>query len=243
MHIEQEFDRIVIESGGEVLSKRVGHSPSFGNADYIFENYKLIAELKCIRENKLNDPASQAKFRRLWISWRQRGFVTGAVPASFNSRDLPTQCQGELYRVMAKPINARIQKANKQIRETKRALNLGDYTGVLFIANDGNFMFPPAATIHAIQLALHKHFREIRHFVFFTANMYLSIKGNDKPVLCWISFDMDNDKTKPAEELYENLYRRWIKRHAEITGIPAETAQLKDEDMGAFWFGNYANPQ
>ena len=144
-----------------------------------------------------------------------------------------------MYQVTGKSIRRRIQKANKQIRETKTALGLADYRGVLFIANDGNFMFPPAATNHAVQLSLQRDFREIRHFVFFTANMYLAMKGTDRPVLCWISFDMDNDKSSAAERLYEDLHIRWIRRHSEVTGIPAEIAELSDADMEGFWFGNY----
>jgi hypothetical protein len=136
-------------------------------------------------------------------------------------------------------LKKRIQKANKQIRETKTMLNLKDYRGVLFIANDGNLMLPPAGTIHAIQLSLQRDFREIRHFVFFTAKLYIQIKGSDQPVLCWISFDMENDKSSPAEDLYDDLRRRWVARHQEVTGIPSITHELSDDDMEGFWFAKY----
>jgi hypothetical protein len=239
VQIEREFDSIVAASGGEIVRLSVGTSPAFDNADYIFHEYKLVAELKCLERDRLTDPAMQVKFRRLWINWRQRGLTSGPVPRTINSRSLPPICQREMYQVTGKPIRRRVQKANKQIRDTKAALRLQDYRGVLFIANDGNFMFPPAATIHALQLSLQRDFREIRHFVFFTANMYLAMKGKDRPVLCWISFDMDNDKSSPAEQLYEDLHVRWTRRHSEVTGIPAEIAELSDADMEGFWFGNY----
>lgn len=148
-------------------------------------------------------------------------------------------CQAEMYETMGRPIKRRVQKANKQIRETKTALGVPEYRGVLFIANDGNFMFPPAAMIHSIQLSLQRDFREIRHFVFFTANMYLAIRGIARPVSCWISFDMDSETSSPAETLYADLYERWTRRHEEITGIRADTAELRDEDMEGFWFANY----
>lgn len=239
IEIEREFDGIVAASGGEIVRSSIGRSPSFDNADYVFHDYKLVAELKCLERDNLNEPATQVKFRRLWINWRQRGLTSGPVPRTINSRFLPEICQTEMYRVTGRPIRRRIQKANKQIRDTKAALGLPDYRGVLFIANDGNFMFPPAATIHAVQLSLQRDFREIRHFVFFTANMYLAMKGKDRPVLCWISFDMDNNKSGPAEQLYEDLHTRWMRRHCEVTGIPVEVAELSDADMEGFWFGNY----
>lgn len=69
--------------------------------------------------------------------------------------------------------------------------------------------------IHSIQLSLQGDFRKIRHFIFFTANMYLAVHGIGRPVVCWISFDMDNDKSPPAETLYDELYLHWIRRHEE----------------------------
>lgn len=237
--VEPEFDAIVAAAGGHLVRSLIDKSPPFDNADYVFHDHKLVAELKCVQEDKADDASTRAKFRRLWIKWRQRRLVSGSVPSSFNSRSLPAACQADMYDVMGKPIKRRIQKANKQIRETKVALGLSDYRGVLFIANDGNFMFPPAAMIHSIQLSLHRDFREIRHFIFFTANMYLAVRGIGRPVLCWISFDMDNDKSSPAEALYDQLYQHWIRRHEEITGIRADPAELRDEDMEGFWFANY----
>jgi hypothetical protein len=237
--VESVFDEVVQIAGGSLVRADVGNSPTFDNADYIFPDYKLIAELKCLTKDKASDPSTYAKFRRLWIKWRQEGLVKGRTPPSINSRALPSRCQSEMYDVLGKPIRRRIQKANKQIRETKAALRLGDYRGVLFIVNDGNFMFPPAATIHAVQLALDRDFREIRHFVFFTANMYLAVRGIDRPILSWISFDMDNDKCGPAEALYERLHQHWTHRHEEITGVRADVTELKDSDMEGFWFGEY----
>lgn len=237
--IEREFDFIVSAVGGHLVRDIVGKSPPFDNADYIFHDHRLVAKLKCLEENKADDVGTQKKFRRLWIAWRQRELVSGPIPRRYNTRDLPEICQTEFLAVMAKPIRRRVQKANKQVRETKIALGLSDYKGILFIVNDGNFMFPPAATIHAVQLALQRDFREIRHFVFFTANMYAAVKGVKQPVLCWISFDMDNNKTGPAETLYDELRARWVRRHAEITGIPAVESELTDDQMEGFWFANY----
>lgn len=239
IEIEPEFDEIVTATGGQIVRSTIGKSPPFDNADYVFHEYKLIAELKCLERDKADDPTTQSKFRRLWIKWRQRGLVSGSTPRIINSRSLPAVCQTDMYEVMGKPIKRRIQKANKQIRDTKTALGLSDYRGVLFIANDGNFMFPPAAMIHAIQLSLQRSFREIRHFIFFTANMYLAVKGINRPVLCWVSFNMDNDKTSPAEALYSRLHEHWIRRHEEITGIRADPTELRDEDMEGFWFANH----
>lgn len=214
----------------------VGQSPEFDNADYIFREQKIVAELKCLREDKACDASTRSRLRRLWIRWRQNRVVKGPVPPRIDTRELPASCQTEMYRELGKPIKRRIQKANKQIRETKLALGLSDYRGVLFIANDGNFLFGPAAMIHCIQLALQREFREIRNFVFFTANMHSVMKGIDRPVLFWIPFDMRSDAAIP-ESFFRNLHERWAARHSEVTGLRADTTDM--EDMEAFWFSEY----
>lgn len=236
IQIEREFDHVVRATGGLIVSELVGKSPQFDNADYVFHDQKIIAELKCLREDKSNDTSTQSRLRRLWIKWRQKGIVRGSVPARIDSRGLSAACQTEMYRELGKPLKRRIQKANKQIRETKIALELPDYRGVLFIANNGNFLFGPAAMIHCIQMALQREFREIRNFVFFTANMHSVMKGVDRPVLFWIPFDMQSDAAIP-EKFFRTLYEKWISRHIEVTGLHADATEM--EDMEAFWFSQY----
>jgi len=133
-------------------------------------------------------------------------------------------------------VKRRVQKANKQIRETKVALNLPDYRGVLFIANDGNFLFSPAGMIHCIQMALRREFREVRNFVFFTANMRSTMKGMNRPVLFWIPFEMQGDTAIP-ETFFRTLYEKWVSRHSEVTGLHARETEI--EDMEAFWHARY----
>jgi hypothetical protein len=187
--IEDTFDSIIPTCGGKRVRDLVGASPSFDNADYVFREHKIVAELKCLEVDKSRDPATARKLSRLWINWRQRGLVTGKTPPHIYSDQLPDTCQQEMFMALGKPIRRAIEKANRQIRETKAALGLTDYAGLLFIANDGNFLFRPPALIHYVQSVLRSgFFREIRNFVLFTVNMYSTMKGFAEPGLFWIHF-------------------------------------------------------
>jgi hypothetical protein len=234
--IESAFDSIIGSCGGIRVDNIVGPSPPFRNADYLFHEHRVVAELKCLEEDKTHDPNLAEKLGRIWIKWRQKGFVSGKTPSRIDWRTLPKNCQMDMYKIVGKPIQKKIQKANIQIRETKAALNLGDYTGLLLIANDGNFAMSPAAVIHCIQSNLAKDFREIHNFVFFTANMTSRMAGTPIPVLFWIPFSM-SDEHKLSEDFMNNLYRAWVLRHEELTGIP--NVQSDQMDMEAFWNANY----
>src|SRR5689334_13066650 len=103
IEIEPEFDKLVREAGGELVSELIGRSPAFDNADYLFREHRIVAELKCLREDKQGDPSTQSRLRRLWIRWRQKGIVRGAVPPRIDTRQLPPNCQTEVYRELGKP--------------------------------------------------------------------------------------------------------------------------------------------
>ena len=61
--IEKEFDNFVPEVGGQRVDELIGKSPNFDNADYVFDDDKIVAELKCLQENKLNDANLNKKIR------------------------------------------------------------------------------------------------------------------------------------------------------------------------------------
>jgi len=67
IEIEREFDQVVKASGGQIVRDLLSKSPRFDNADYVFHDQKIVAELKCLREDKANDPSTTSRLRRLWI--------------------------------------------------------------------------------------------------------------------------------------------------------------------------------
>jgi hypothetical protein len=234
--IEAEFNAIVKSCGGMLVSDIVGPSPSFSNTDYIFHSQQVIGELKCLTEDKSKDPVISGKLKNLWSKWKSQHFVVRDAPNSLDFSRLPNEHQTQMYKVMGEPIRRQIQKANKQIRETKEELNLPDYRGVLFIANDGNFILPPAGMVHYIQSVLKNGFRQIRHFVFFTINLQSKLSNHKEPVLFWISFSME-DGPEISEQFTNDLFEAWAKRHEELTGTVIRKGSI--ENMEAFWNSAY----
>lgn len=55
INTEEEFNDCVKSVGGIKVSDLVGSSPGFSNADYLFNEYNVIAELKCLEEDKIKD--------------------------------------------------------------------------------------------------------------------------------------------------------------------------------------------
>ncbi|MCE0498485.1 MAG: hypothetical protein LV481_11125 [Methylacidiphilales bacterium] len=216
VEIEEAFNAVAKKCNGQLVSDIVGQSPGFVNADYVFHHDKVVAELKCLEEDKSNDPATKQRLGNLWVKWREGGLVSGPVPPAINSRTLPPLCQNEMCRVMGEPIKRCIQKANAQIRATKSALNLSDYRGLLLLANDGNLIFEMPVMIHLIYLTIKDHFHEIDNVVFFSGNMVSFVAKVGRPARFWIG--LHRDDAEPMNQLTDRLSREWMARYDSISG-------------------------
>ncbi len=228
--IEEAFGIVVKRCGGELLIDIVGKSPPFANADYLFRQDKVIAELKTLMEDKINDPVMKKRLGDLWIAWRHRSLVSGPTPPLIDSRTLPTICQNEMCRVMGEPIRRCIQKANAQIRATKSALDLPDYHGVLFLANNGNLIFEMPVMIHLIYLSLKDHFSQIDAIVFFSGNMVSIVVGLNCPARFWIGLLRDETVTS-ISDLSNRLSLEWCRHHAALTGTVADPSEIGDMEF------------
>ncbi len=239
--IELEMGHVVREVGGIVLNDTFnGSPPDFENADFVFHGDKLVVELKCLTEDNVFSKNNEEKSANLWRRCYAKGLVESPRVNDRDWRALPPQIQNKFYEIKTRSIKKRVQKANRQVRETKERLGLSDYAGVLFIANDGVRSLTPPACIHAIQLALRNDHREIRHFVFFTANLLSELRQTPSQTLFWISFDMEDGR--PINHAFLNyLGNAWRARCSEITGIGSFEEELVDVE--GFWRSKYVPPQ
>lgn len=217
IEIESEFNKIVPKLGGIRIDEIVGDSPVFDNADYLFSNHKTIAELKCLQENKLDDPVLMERMENLWSKWEKQGHVNGDIPERIQRDSIPDTCFQELYSLCSKSLKSVIKKANKQIRNTKNALKLSDHHGLLLLANDGNYALPPKTLLFFVAKILHHDFSEIEDFVIFSGNMLASAPDISNPCYIWLS---GNTQRGPyvSPEFIEQMRIEWRKNHEAITG-------------------------
>src|SRR6266567_7159531 len=137
LHIESSFNEFVKEFNGELVSELLPANPSFDNADYLFRNDNVVAELKCLEKDILDGIDFKAKLNVLYDTWVRKGLVRPAWgTVEINTATLPIQCQQEIHSIIKNPIERTIKKANRQIRETKEHFNLPNAAGLLLLAND-----------------------------------------------------------------------------------------------------------
>ena len=235
INVEEIFDELVREHGGAiVLREKIGKSPDFANADYVFHSEKVIAELKCLMDDNIDSPGTQAKLNSTIDKYHAEGKILTKEITEETWRGLPQELQNDIYTITTHSIRARINKANQQIRETKAKLGMDEYSGMLIIANDGLESIPPPAFVHAIARHLNNHCREIDLFIFLTANIYAKFEDQPMPAAVWFPMAMDKP-AKIGETLINQLRISWQRMVCKKLGATPFDFQMKDEDMGAFW--------
>lgn len=228
--IEKEFNKFVGSVNGKLVSDIVGQNPNFSNADYIFESDKIIVELKCLEDDKLKDKAITEKIISLYKKWKTEGHDVSIEQNSWRSTitNLPNDLSLEILKIYAKSIRKRVIKANKQIKETKIALNRKDYKGVLLLANDGNLALDPEHLHVVINYVLGNNYSSINAIIIFTVNQLASSLVTNADQLIW--HNLNRAGLAPINnDFFDKLSHGWMFHMDKLLGYDTYCIQLKDK--------------
>ena len=207
------MNEYVREFGGSLVLDALGtRSPSFPNADYVFRSDGVVAELKCVSEDKSEDRRMQSNIEQLFERFVKAGRIPdpGYGEYRFYSKDCPVEFQRDLYRILARPIKKRLDKANRQIKLTKKHLEMPEAHGLVLLANDGNYRLEPAQFAHAVKIALGQDFSGIDSLVLFTANLLSVLPGQEKHVLSWTVASRVGHPS-PPEKFLNRFFVGWTR--------------------------------
>jgi len=233
--IRESFESFVESIGGTVSDKLA--SPSNGqpikNADYIFVDAGVIAELKCLEEDHENKPEFVEKRQALVDKWERDGLVQSSqVRVPFiQVKDFPQPCHDDLTKLYGQCVKSHLRSANQQIRESKDTHNLPDAKGLLLLANDGNYSIEPE---HMRQI-LSKHlsggnYPNIDTVLFFTVNMAVQVPEDDVISRLWIYFYRQTAEQGVPVLFMDEMGVAWASFFKELTGIDAPMINEKDGD-------------
>jgi len=231
IEIEREFDALIPFIDGKKVCDLVGLSPSFDNADYIFESDKIVMELKCLEENKLVDKNIQQKLYSLLGRWKKEGHNINLTHDGWKAtvRDLPPELSKQILKIYAKPIRKRIVKANKQIKETKKALSCLDYQGVLLLANDGNLAIDPEHVYSILNYVLGQNYSGINAVIFFTVNQLGRASFTNVDTAIWANLNRDGF-TPINDSFFNKLSNGWMLHLEQVLDTMIPMFQLSEEE-------------
>ncbi|ELV8657353.1 TPA: hypothetical protein RQJ75_004430 [Vibrio vulnificus] len=237
--VEEELTLCVQAIGGRHVSDLVGHSPKFQNADYIFPEQKVVAELKSLDEDKILDERNIKKASELYLKDLNNNKAPVVV---FGTVQLTTAGFSEelvegIKKLYKDPIQRLVKKANKQIRETKSELEVSNYKGLMLIANNNHSALDPD---HANQI-LEEIFRKpdyssINSVVYFSAGQ-TSVDSAGREFGIWI--EKHREGLPQIESGFLCLLRdEWLQhytklkkenQHAVLKGNPEHLSNLTNK--------------
>jgi hypothetical protein len=197
--VEPTFNEFVLDFGGELVSDLIeNESERPLNADYLFRNYNVIAELKTFGKDLFNTDEDKDRI----ISIIKKHINTGAVSSDkafrwlMGQEQIPYEYRRDMLSLARRYIERALIKANKQITSTKDLLSKPDLRGLVLLANNGNYFSDPPEAVLLITQVMQEHFMEssIDGFVYFTVNTVAKIPGNDRELSYWVpSYRKDGD--------------------------------------------------
>ena len=141
--VEKYFSDFVEFYGGKIIDKLGENLADRPNADYLFEQPKLVAELKCFEKDIFSGKDEFPRIEKLLHKWTNKKMISDSQLRNyiFKGGPLPSKCSKEMIEVASKTIERSIHKGNKQIEISKSTFNIPNSRGALFLINDGNYFF------------------------------------------------------------------------------------------------------
>jgi polyhydroxyalkanoate synthesis regulator phasin len=181
---EKTFDCFVKNFGGEKIADFLPGNPPFQNADYLFRSENVIAELKTLQTDFGTTDSFRDKHIELIKKYISDGRMTfGSI---FRSAERPKEYVKDLLRLFRPALSRILKKANTQIKDTKRELDLPHTPGILLLVNDDFLSLEPQFITSIISEILIHSYSSIDAFVYLTLNHYVDIPGNDYANLLWV---------------------------------------------------------
>ena len=233
MNVEESFNAFVQEIGGELVSELLPKAPPFENADYIFRKVPeetVVAELKCLTEDS-SEKVSEERWEKFYACWAEKGFVSKPPAEGFrpNLKELPLECQRDLWKWLGRPIQAQIGKANRQIKQTKEHFGLTSAKGLLLLVNDGNYSLQSDVVLSLANQVIGKYHAGIEHYhsginsvVYFTVNMEATMPNTERDLRVWV--EAQREGILPvSKEFLKALQVGWVAFFERAMGEPVPT--------------------
>lgn len=219
--VEDLLEKVIKKVGGSLVSELLPKNRDRdSNADYVFQQYGVIGELKRLERDQGDNPDMAAKRNALyqkWISERRAGVPIAYGRAVLDIRKLPASCANEIISLYREPIARRIRKANEQIKSTRTMLKMPDAIGLLFLAQDGDYSIGPDAILNLAARCLKgNRFSGIDDVICF--NMLPATLPNDQLAYrFWIHSCRDSKRVTPGA-LLDCLSKAWRSEIETIAG-------------------------
>lgn len=217
--VRREFGACIAKMGGVVTDDALmGRANNPKNADFVFPDDGIVAELKCLEVDWADELAAHAP--KCTEDWIQRGKLK-RIAGTVNLPDLPPA----LVREIVKPFRDRVQRnvlveANKQIKQTRKDVGRPTDKGLLVVVNDGNRALAPDMMAHLLMPLLNAGlYSAINTVIYMTVNEPVKAPAPFVKAQFWAPWSIKG-KDSVSEEFLRRFADAWMAHLSVVTGEP-----------------------
>ncbi len=228
IHVEKSWNEFITSAGGQCISELISKTPDFENADYIFSQAGVIAELKEIETDFAKTSGVRKRIEKLWERVVIEDPTWRPLPLGGDGK-WPDWYYKEYFSILKKPLARILEKANSQIRSTKKHFDLPQASGVLLFVNDGFISYSPNFIRGMISDVLTRSYSSIDCFIYLTVNRYVSVQESAMAHLIWAPvYSANADDTLVC--FIDDLGKKWFNFLEKKIG-PFDLRTETDEDI------------
>ncbi len=195
--------------GGVVTDEALAARPhNKTNADYVFPDDGVVAELKCLELDWADELAKRAP--AVTEEWMRRGKIPHRT-GTFNLPDLPLPLVREILDPFRKRIKQNIlKKSDKQIRQTRLEVGRETDKGLLIVVNDGNLALPPDMMAHLLYTIFKgESLSAIHSIAYVTVNQPVKVDAPFHKFQFWITWKMRGEASVSVKFI-ERFADAWL---------------------------------
>lgn len=232
--VETNFADFVEDYGG-IVSDRLDIAPDKSkNADYIFHEEKVVAELKLLQENPLKNKDFIKSREKKTREWLQKGYITEQQLNQITKiNQLPDNCYRDILKLYTRSIKYALEEANKQIKATKQNMDLPNYKGLVFLTSDGNYFIEPPNVARITQMILNNpnFHKSINTVVYLTVNVVTTRPDDESLSRLWVRLyrDKEHFESVPLPFL-QDLFAKWVEYYQKVSGVELDTINEINEE-------------
>jgi len=236
---EKVFKEVVRTVGGRCLDDELKGKADFQNADFLFEKHNCVGELKRIQKFLDEDPIFRKKLGNLYSAWVRENRVPpppfGTRFIEFNLLDIPKDCAEQFMSLLRKQLmSAYLEKANRQLRETKKRFKIQNAYGIVFLAIEGTAWYAPQGLMTVLARIPKNRLDAVDAFIVFNSNYAARHPSLGEPVAYW-ACTRYSVRQKP-EALTDALADQWGLKLSEIQPGPVTTYYPHYSELGRIQF-------
>jgi hypothetical protein len=228
--MEETFDAFVEHFGGVKISSLIKSKSSMPlNADYLFKDHNVIAELKTL-EGIYSGPTALNSLTQAFID---SGFPSSEVfGLLLQEHEMPDRVRDMVGKRIRRAIEQRIKMARRQLRQSKANFGDGSTRTLILVAMDQEPLFGHRMMLRQLAKLMDDNYADEHTdgIVYLNPNTPTKMKPDGMEFSGWFPVYRDEGNKDGLGDFVNLLGNRWLTYHGSMIG---ETNPILELDSSA----------